>query len=243
MTKLAGDHVQVLVDGYELTGDHNSINLSEARDMHDVTAFGDEVHKFIPARRNITLDHAGYLNPDAGRSHPVLKDVNVNGIVSVLVGENAAPADGDIMYSLPVLQGMYQSQTDNAAFVPFAAKFASQADRTGWGRAVAVPVSFTNSSNSLGVDGGAATNGGGVAILHILTAAASDTYSITVEGAANSTFTDTLVTLATFTLDASALGSERIAIPTWISRYTRWKAVRTGTAGDTVRIAVNLVRF
>ncbi len=47
MAKLAGDHVQVLVDGYELTGDSNKITVSDVRDMYDVTAFADAVHRFI----------------------------------------------------------------------------------------------------------------------------------------------------------------------------------------------------
>ena len=46
-----------------------------------------------------------------------------------------------------------------------------------------------------------------------------------------------------FSLDASALGSERVAIAGTISRYTRWRATRSGSAGETVKIAVNLIRF
>jgi len=44
MTKLAGDHVQILVGGYELTGDSNRLNINDSRDTFDVTAFGDETN-------------------------------------------------------------------------------------------------------------------------------------------------------------------------------------------------------
>jgi hypothetical protein len=109
--------------------------------------------------------------------------------------------------------------------------------------ALAVPVTFTDSGNGAAVDGGAASSDGGAAFLHLLQAAASDTYTIIVEGADDSGFTTNVVTLATFSLDASALGSERVGISGTISRYTRWKATRSGSAGDTVAMAVNLIRF
>jgi hypothetical protein len=211
--------------------------------MYDVTAFSDAVHQFIPGRSTLTLDHAGYLNAATARSHPVLKATDVNGIVSVLVGENAAPAVGNLMFSLGVVQGQYQSLLEATKFVPFAAKFAAKGLRGGWGKALTPPISFTNSTTGTSVDNGAQTTQGGAAFLHILQAAASDTYSIIVEGSTTGAFGGEQTTLATFTLNASALGSERIDIAGTIPRYTRWKATRTGSAGNTVKIAVNLVRF
>lgn len=83
MTKLAGDHVQVLVNGYDLTGDHNQITIADARDMYDVTTFGDAVHKFLAGKRSVSFEHAGYLNASAARSHPVLRNNNVDGVVSM----------------------------------------------------------------------------------------------------------------------------------------------------------------
>jgi len=49
--------------------------------------------------------------------------------------------------------------------------------------------------------------------------------------------------LATFTLNGSALGSQRVAISGTIPQYTRFKATRTGAAGNPVKIAVSLVRL
>jgi hypothetical protein len=232
-----------LVGGYELTGDSNRIAVEDKRDTYDVTAFGDAVHKFIPGKRAINLTHVGYLNADSARSHPVLKGVAVNGIVSVLLGQNTDPVVGDPMYSVAVRQGQYQSLVEMGKFVPFAAAFANRGDLGGWGAALAVPVTFTDSGNGSAVDNGAQTTGGGAAFLHVLTAAASDTYEIKVEGSATGAFSGEESTIATFTLDASTLGSERQAISGTIPRYTRWKATRTGSAGDTVEIAVSLVRF
>ncbi len=243
MAKLAGDHVQVLVGGYELTGDSNRVTVNDARDLHDVTAFGDAVHQFIAGQRNISLEHAGYMNAGTGRSHPALKGASLEGVVSVLLGQNADPLVGDPAYSLKIIQGKYSALPEIAKVIPFTAAFATKGAIGGWGVALAVPVEFTDSGNGSGVDNGASSSDGGAAYLHILTAAASDTYTITVEGSATGAFSGEESTLATFNLDASAIGSERQAISGSIPQYTRWKAVRSGSAGDTVKIAVSLVRY
>lgn len=240
---LAGDHVQVLVGGYELTGDSNRIAPTDQRDMYDVTSFGDEVHKFLPGARTMSLDHAGYLNRDEARSHPVLRDNTLDGIVSVFLGQNAAPVVGDPVYSLAALQSKYGTLPEIAKFVPFNATFANRGDLGGWGVALAVPVSFTNTTSGAAVNNGAATSRGGAAFLHVLQAAANDTYTIVIEGSATGAFSGEQTTLTTFTLDASDVGSERLALPDTIPQYTRWKATRTGSAGDTVKLAISLVRF
>lgn len=240
---LAGDHVQVLVDGYELTGDVNNVSINDARDTHDVTTFGDAVHRFIPGQRVTSLVHAGYLNPQVARSHPVLKAASLQGVVSVLLGQNTAPQTGDPTFSLMAIQGRYDSMQEKSKAVPFGALFANRGDLGGWGVALAVPTALTNSASGSSVDGGAASTRGGSAFLHILQAAASDTYVFTVEGSSTGAFGGEQTTLATFGLDASAVGSERVAIAGSLPRYTRWKAARTGSAGDSIKIAVNLVRF
>jgi hypothetical protein len=239
---LAGDHVQVLVGGYELTGDSNRISISDARDMHDVTVFRDRVHRFIPGQRVMSLVHAGYLNPQVARSHPVLKAANLQGVVSVVLGQNADPAAGDPAFSLLAQQGRYDSRPEANKAVPFGALFANKGEGGGWGVALAVPTSITDSASGSAVDNGAATADGGAVFLHILQAAASDTYTLTVEGSATGAFSGEETTLATFSLDAAALGSERVGISGPMPRYTRWRAVRSGTAGETVTFAVNLVR-
>ncbi|MCA0456131.1 MAG: hypothetical protein LCI00_19290 [Chloroflexi bacterium] len=240
---LAGDHVQVLVGGYELTGDMNRVTVNDTYDMHDITAFSDGAHRFIQGQRKIALEHAGYLNSQAAGSHPVLKDVLVNGIVSVLLGQNAPPAVGDPVHSLSALQGKYSTLPEVSKVVPFGAQFANRGDLGGWGVMLTPPVTITNTSTGSGVDEGAATTKGGAAFLHILQVPSPDTYTVIVEGATNAGFSVGLVTLATFTLNGSALGSERIAINGSIPQYTRYKATRSGTAANAFKLAVGLVRF
>ncbi|MCK6580632.1 MAG: hypothetical protein L6Q98_21280 [Anaerolineae bacterium] len=241
---LSGDFIQVLAGGFDLTGDSNRVVITDRFDAHDVTAFGDQVHNFILGQRQVMVEHGGYMNAAAGQSHPALKGANHQGVFSVFIGNNAAPAVGNPVFSVDTQQGRYATAPETGRHIPFAAMFANRGGSGGWGVALTPVVTFTNTTTGAGVDNGAATAQGGAACLHLLQAAATDRYSIIVEGATNSGFTTGLVTLATFTLNASALGSERIAIAGSIPQYTRFKATRTsGTAGNSVKIAVSLVRL
>ncbi len=240
---LAGDHVQVLVSGYNLTGDMNAITFTDARNMLDATAFSDAVEKSIVGRRQSKVEHNGFMNADVARSHPVLNGVTVQDVVSVMVGQNAMPTVGDISYSLPIRQEQYKTMPEINKVIPFTASFAPRGQAGGWGQALAAPVTITNTTSGTSVDYGAATTKGGSAAVHILQAAASDTYAITVQGSTTGAFAGEETTVATFTKNGSALGAEQIAISGTIPRYVRYRAVRTGSAGNNVTLAVILVRF
>lgn len=240
---LAGDHVRVFVGGYELTGDGNRLVVEDRHRMHDFTTFGDAAHKFVPGPRQAALEHTGYLNAAAARSHSVLRSATLQGVVSVLLGQNASPAVGDPTYSLWVQQGRYQALPEIGKYVPFTAVFANAGTLGGWGVALAVSASFTTTTSGAALNQGSATPGGGMAFLHILQAAATDRYTISVEGSTTGVFGGEQTTLATFALNGAALGSEQQSIAGTVPQYVRWKATRSGSAGDTLRIVLNLVRF
>ena len=184
MPKLAGDHVQVLVDGYELTGDSNRVSIDEARDLFDITAFGDEVHKFSPGQRMMALQHAGFMNSAEAGSHPVLQGAAVDGVFSLYLGQNAAPAVGDPVFSLLARQGRYGALPQVNRMIPFRAGFANRGEDGGWGIALTQPVAVSGTTDGEAVDNGVASDGGGLACLHVLEAAANDAYVITIEGSA-----------------------------------------------------------
>jgi hypothetical protein len=240
---LAGDFIKVLVGGYDLTGDSNRLVITDRYDAHDVTAFGDQYHSFILGQRTAMIEHMGYLNAVDAQSHAVLKGISVQGVFSLFIGNNVAPVVGDPVFSLDTRQGRYATAPEAGRYIPFVALFANRGGNGGWGVALTPPVTFTDTTTGSGVDNGAQTTNGGVAHLHVLQAAASDTYSIIVQGSSYSDFHDNLPAFATFTLNASQLGSERITINGTIPQYTRFKATRTGAAGNTVKIAVSLVRL
>jgi hypothetical protein len=233
--------LQVLVDAYELTGDHNQISIEDSFKLLDATSFGMAAERYIAGQRSMSLSHKGYLNPAAAASHPVLKGIAVNGVVSLLVGQNAAPVMGDPVYNLLTQQEFYQTKPEIGQVIPFSAKFANRGEVGGWGVALAVPTSITNSSTGSNLDNGAASSNGGAAFLHILTDTISDSYLIEIEGSANGS--SAWGQVAEFDADALALGSERVAIVGSIPRYLRYKATRFGSGGDTLRFAISVVRF
>ena len=242
MAKLAGDHVQVLVDGYELTGDSNRISINDSRDLFDVTTFGDEAHKFSPGQRVMALQHAGFMNSADGGSHPVLQGAAVDGLFSLYLGQNAAPSIGDPVFSLLARQGRYGALPRVNQMIPFRAGFANRGEDGGWGIALTQPVDVTGTTSGSAVDNGGANDGGGMACLHVLEAAVSDAYSVTIEGSGGGAFAGEERTLSAFTLDGTALGSEPIKIDGRIPRYTRWRATAGPSASDRIRIAISLIR-
>lgn len=242
MPKLAGDHVQALVDGYEITGDSNRISIDDSRDLLDITAFGDQARNFRPGQRRMALRHAGFMNSGDARSHPVLHGADLAGIFSLYLGINTAPKPGDPVYSLPALQGGYSALAQVNRMIPFQAVFANRGDRGGWGIALASPRLLNGDASGMAVDNLAATHEGGWACLHVLAAADSDIYSFAIQGSSSGAFTGEESALAAFSLDGTALGSQMVKIDGTIPRYARWKATRSGAAGDKVKIAISLIR-
>lgn len=242
MTQLAGHHLKVLADHYNLTGDSNSLTVTDERLALEATTFGDAVKHYILGQRRAKLEHKGFMNAASAGAHEALSGVAIDGVVSVILGQNAAPTVGDPMYSLVTLQSQYQTLPEYAQIIPFTAQFSNRGEAGGWGRALAVPTTFASNTTGTVVDDGAASNDGGAAFLHVLEASGNPDYTLTVKGATNSAFTTGVVTLASFSFSGSiVVGSQRVATTSAIPRYVRWEA--TGGTQGTVELAINLVRF
>ncbi|MDE2819219.1 MAG: fibronectin type III domain-containing protein [Chloroflexota bacterium] len=242
MPKLSGDHVQALVDGYDITGDSNQISINEDCDVFDVTVFGDKAHKFAPGQRMMAVRHAGFMNSGEAGSHPALKGLDVDGLFSVYVGENAEPAVGGPVFSMLTRQGRYGALPQVNQVIPFRAAFANRSDDGGWGIALANPRHVIGSSRGSAVDNGAATDGGGLACLHVLETAASDAYTFSIEGSDSGAFAGEENVLATFALDGRTIGSEQVKIDGRIPRRIRWVATADPAARDRIKIAISLIR-
>ena len=108
----------------------------------------------------------------------------VDGVFSLYLGQNAAPAVGDPVFSLLARQGRYGALPQVNRMIPFRAGFANRGEDGGWGIALTQPVDVTGTTDGEAVDNGAPSIAGGLACLHVLEAAASDAYVITIEGSA-----------------------------------------------------------
>lgn len=106
---IAGDHVIVKLDDSGGTprqfadGDILSVDLGLTSDQHDVTGFGDAVHRFINGQLNAPVTLRGYVSTTANTgTHTVIKGALAAGsqvTLEVQVGNNAAPTGGDPKYS------------------------------------------------------------------------------------------------------------------------------------------------
>ena len=172
----------------------------------------------------------------------MLQGAAVDGLFSLYLGQNAAPTVGDPVFSLLARQGRYGALPQVNRMIPFQAAFANRGEDGGWGIALTQPVAVTGTTSGDEVDNDGANDGGALACLHVLEAAASDVYSITIEGSGSGAFTGEQRTLATFALDGRALGSEQVKIEGRIPRYARWRATAEAAASERIRIAISLIR-
>ena len=128
---LAGDHVQVQMDDSGGTlrtfddGDIVSVDVPLTNDQHDVTGFGDDVHRFINGQANAPVTIRGYLTTTAlVGTHTVIKGAYQAGAqvtLKVAVGDNAAPASGDPQYSGEFLVESYRPMLETGKAVQFVA--------------------------------------------------------------------------------------------------------------------------
>lgn len=109
MPALAGDHVVVKMyasggsaQAFD-AGDIISVDLGQNYDQHDVTGFGDTVHKMINGQLKSPITLKGYLTTTAVTgTHTVIKGAINNQTkmtVEVQIGNNAPPTTGDPKFS------------------------------------------------------------------------------------------------------------------------------------------------
>lgn len=210
MAKLAGRYLAIYYAGFELTGWSNSFDSSIEYDELDVTSFQDGCKNSRPGFEKAVVSIAAFLDPADNKSHEALRThagSYTNKELLVLVGQNTTPTVGDPALMMQTKQFNYQVPAERLAAVIANATFQSQ-ERSVWGVCL-VNTTITNTTNGTAVNNVYATLSAAQAILQVLTVLASDTYTIKCQDSDdNVTFAD----LNTFTLDGSALGSERDAI-------------------------------
>ena len=142
MAKLAGDHVSVSVDNSsgtakDITLDVNAVDTGIVTDAHDVAAFGEAFHNFVPGQADAPITLTGLFNSATDRSHDVLKDLQSSGVVVTItigIGQNTAPTTGDPEFEGEYYCVGYTPSASNAAAITFTANFVV-ANATGavWG--------------------------------------------------------------------------------------------------------------
>lgn len=128
---LAGDHVIVKMDDSGGTprqfanGDITSIDLGLTNDQHDVTGFGDAVHRFLNGQLQAPVTIKGFVTPTATTgTHTVINGAFVAGVpvtLTVQVGQNASPQAGDPEYEGEFYVESYKPMIESSKAVTFEA--------------------------------------------------------------------------------------------------------------------------
>jgi hypothetical protein len=129
---LSGDHVVVKMDDSGGTlrtfanGDVVSVDLGLWYDQHDVTGFGDAVHRVINGQMQAPVVLKGYLTTTANTgTHPVIQGAFAAGSqvsLEVQVGQNATPQSGDPKFTGEFLVGSYKPTISTGGAVMFEAR-------------------------------------------------------------------------------------------------------------------------
>lgn len=131
MAKTSGMGMKVIVDGYDISGDYQSLNIHGGPAVFDVTGVDKSAYERIGGRRDGGIDAVTYFNPDtiaggqaADREHLVLKSLPLTDrMISVL-----HPASGEA-WNVIAKQGNYDPTVAADGMITFAV--ASQANGYG----------------------------------------------------------------------------------------------------------------
>ena len=241
-------HLRIYLDQHNLSGDSRTFSSADfSSDEVDVTGWGDDFMQAVPNIATVGLSgYQAIMNEVAGRSFPVLTGSDTEFALSLLFGGGGAPDVGDPAYMLPSAKigeevslsgGVAMLQSDFRANpvtlqsdikTPFGVTLVGP----GTGNLASGPLSSVDSESE------AATTNGWWAILHIITADGAADYSVHVQ---HSTDDSAFATLATFTLDGTAVDSEILSGSGTVNRYVRVNVTETtpGTVAAIVTFARN----
>lgn len=228
MAKRAGKWARVFIDGYNLTTKTSNIAPDRQHDEVEVSGYTQDKNYLAgQGDGQITLD--GFFDAETGATHAALKEL-ASGLNSALVtaafGSNAAPTVGDPVFCLNANQMSYTTTADKAGAIAVNANFRATGTPLEMG-VLLLDTTVSSDGNGSAVNNGAASSNGGAAYFHIMGLSAGDTLEITVTaGTDGNTFG---TTLATCTLDGSAIGAERITFTGAVPQYVRAEYDVTGT--------------
>lgn len=243
MAKVSAKNGIILIGGRELSSYVMAYDSQNNANPIDVTGFTDGCQNFIPGLPSSTITADMFWSYSGVQVHEALRTLGTTGQVTILPEGSTA---GGQCITMPVMQSNYNP----GGVITDALKIGSLTfDNYGTGTGTenatllyhgTTTTSFTG-SGFLDVSAAAATATCG-ATLHIWgTALAADTYVIKVQDSADSTngSDGTWADLVTFTLNGSALGSERVIVASGtVDKYRKVVATRTGSAGNTLSFTV-----
>jgi hypothetical protein len=237
MSKLSAKNAVVLANGYNISTFATAYEATQDVTPLDVTAFSEGFKNNVPGIVMSKINCTLFWDSAAGGTHDALGALS-NGCMTILPEGYYLGAPS---ISMPYMQADYspKGQVDGVIEVG-AVNFENYGTSNGVEYGVVLAhATITNTATGSSVldPTNAAVTAACSATLHIWDATATDTYEIIVQHSADNS---TWATLATFSMDGTALGAERITVASGtINKYRRAKATRTGSAGDSFGYTVH----
>jgi hypothetical protein len=237
--KKAGKWCRVFVEGYNLTTKVRNVPLSSTYNKVESGGFTQDM-AYLIGRGDGAITLGGLFDDTDNSTHEALQLLasgNTTQLVTVAIGDNALPAQGDITASLQATQATYVVTPDLNDIVSVSAEYAAKGVPIEWG-VLLDDDTITGDGSTSSLDQGGQTTNGAVGYCHITALSAGDTITVVIEDSANDADWSTLIT---FTLDGTALDAERIEVSGTIDQYVRVTYTTTGT-GISFPVAVALIR-
>ena len=237
MAKLSAKDGVMLIDGYNYSTYIADYEYQIAVDPVEVTGLGDGSHNFIPGQKIAKLSANAYWDNDTIST--VMSAPLENKLVTLMPMGYAL---GNPTLSMPFMQGNFNpTGSPSTAITLGAIEFLSSGNNAGVEDGYALAhgtITETTTSTGFVDPSDAAATAICAGALHIWTACAADTYVVTIEH--STALASGYATLLTFTLDGSAVGSERITKASGtVNKYRRVVATRTGSADDDFGFSVH----
>ena len=226
MAKKSAKDAIILIGGYNLSTYATAYETTASVNPIDVTGFTDATKNFIPGQLDATILADMFWSSTANTVHTALHDFTARHCTILPEGYTL----GNLSLSLPYEQANYGAKgTPDSAIQIGTINFKSRGDNEGVEHGYVLGHASVTAATTTGV--GFQVNAAPVtarcsATLHVWTAPASETTSFKVQHC--TTLGGVYADLITFTVDGSAITSERVAVASGtINQFIRVLVVKS----------------
>lgn len=220
---------RIIGSDFSLSAYVRNVSAAWTADMHDVSALTDTAKQFIVGQDTGTLTIGGLYDTAEHAELAAWKSSDAQPI-------SYAPRGFTLGYEV-WMSSTLESSLELSSSVSGLNEFSLNGQADGivdMGVSLHDLAAVTADESGTGVDGTAATTGGGVAHLHVTEFSGFSAADVIIEDSANNTDWATIGTLTT----VAATTSQRLVIAGTIRRYTRYSVDVTGTGSITFAVAL-----
>jgi len=230
MSKFCGKNAIILINGYNLSTYGSAFEVQSDAGAIDVTGFTDGCKNFIPGMKTAAITADMFWSSTAGAVHTALGGASpATGHVTILPEGYAL---GNLSISLPFMQGNYGAKgTPGGAAEIGTLNFLSYGDNVGveYGKVLGHASVTAATTTGIGFEVNAApVTASCSGTLHVWAAPASETTVFKIQH--STSLGGVYADLVTFTIDGSAVTSERVAVASGtINQFIRVLVAKSST--------------